>query len=88
MKFGKKSAIASKKINSEPLHNKKYLKTKIKSYKGKLNTKEGSQCIYISVILIHSVYRKCKNYYPRVFLEKYGYVLKKILMKSILIKKF
>ena len=32
IKFGKKSAITSKKINnSESIHNKKYLKTKIKS---------------------------------------------------------
>ena len=36
----------------------KDLKIKIKSYKGKINTKEGSQQIYISVILIDSVYRK------------------------------
>ena len=53
-----------KKVNSEPRHNKKYLKTKIKSYKGKFNTKEGPQCIYISVILTDSVYRKDKKYYP------------------------
>ena len=29
--------------------------------------KEGSQCIYLSVILIDSVYRKDENYYPQVF---------------------
>ena len=28
--------------------------------------KEGSQCIWLSVILIDSVYRKYKNYYPQV----------------------
>ena len=39
----------------------KDLKIKIKSYKGKINTKEGSQQIYISVILIDSVYRKFKK---------------------------
>ena len=49
----KKLAIASKKnleFNSEPVSNKSYLNTKIKSYKGKVNThfhnkktpKEGS----------------------------------------------
>ena len=31
--------------------------------------KEGSQCICLSVILIDSVYRKDKHYYPKVFLE-------------------
>ena len=50
-----------KKMNSEPVHNKKYLKTKIKSFKGKINTKERYHCIYITVILIDSVYRKGKN---------------------------
>ena len=58
MKFGKNLAIASKKFNNEPAHDKKYLKTEIKSFKGKINTKEGSQRIYISVILI---YRKLSS---------------------------
>ena len=31
--------------------------------------KEGSQCICLSVVLIDSVYRTGKNYYPQVFLE-------------------
>ena len=47
---------------SELVHNKKYLKAKIKSDKGKINTKECSQCIYIPVILIDSVYRKDKRW--------------------------
>ena len=72
----KVSNITSKKIYSEPVHNIKYLKTKIKPFKEKINTKESSQCIYISAILIDSVYRKDKNYYPQVFLVKYGYVVK------------
>ena len=32
--------------------------------------KNVSQCIYVSVILIDSVFRTGKNYYPWVFLEK------------------
>ena len=54
-----------KEFNSKPIYNKKYLKTKIKSYQGKITNfsndkmlKEGSQYISISVILIDSVYRK------------------------------
>ena len=66
------------------VYNKKYIKTKIKSYNGKVNTsfhnnkisKEGSQCICLSVILIDSVYKKNKNYYPQVFLEECKYVVK------------
>ena len=31
--------------------------------------KEGSQCIYLLVILIDSVFRKGKNSFPQVFSE-------------------
>ena len=61
MKFGEELAISSKKnLVVELVHNKTYLK---------INTKEDSQCICTSVILIDSVYRKDKNCYPQVFLE-------------------
>ena len=70
-----------KEFDSELLYNEKYLRTKIKSYKRKINTnfcnnkisKEGSQCISLSAFLIDSVYRKDKNYYPQVFLEECKY---------------
>ena len=62
----------------EPLYNEKYLKTWKKSYEGKISTKmhsgnipkEGSQYISLSVILINSVYRSGKHYYPQVLLEE------------------
>ena len=39
MKFGEKSARASKKkFDSEPVYDEKYLKAKTKSYKGKIIT--------------------------------------------------
>ena len=55
-----------KEFHSEPVYNEKYLRTKIKSYKRKINTNfhnnkisnESSECICLSVILIDSVYRK------------------------------
>ena len=53
-----------KKFNSELIYNKKQLKAEKKSYNGKANTKESSQYIYISVILIDSIYIKDENYYP------------------------
>ena len=73
-----------KEFDSDPVYNKKYLKAKIKSYNGKINTnfhnnkipKEGSQCICLSVILINSVFRTSKNYYPEIFLEECKYVVK------------
>ena len=66
-----------KEFDSEPVYNEKYLKAKIKSYNGKINTnfhnnkitKEGSQFICLSVILIDSNFRTSKNYYPQMFLE-------------------
>ena len=73
-----------KEFDVEPVYNEKYLKAKIKSYNGKINTnfhnnkipKEGSQFICLSVILISSVCRTGKNYYPQVFLEECKYVVK------------
>ena len=66
-----------KEFDSEPVYNEKYLKAKIKSYNGKINTnfhnnkitKEGSQFFCLSVILIDSNFRTSKNYYPQMFLE-------------------
>ena len=55
MKFGKKVKIVLKKIDSEPVYNEKYLKTKIRSYNRKSNTnfynnkipKESFKLIYL-----------------------------------------
>ena len=65
-------------FDSEPIYNEKYIKTKIKFYEGKINTnfhgdkviKEGSQCICLLAILIHSVLRMGNNYYPLELLEE------------------
>ena len=66
--------------------NEKYLKAKIKPYNGKINTNfhhnkipdEDSQFICLLVILIDSVFKIGKSYYPQVFLEECKYaVLKK-----------
>ena len=82
-----------KEFDSDPVYNKKYLKAKIKSYNGKINTnfhnnkipKEGSQCICLSVILINSVFRTSKNYYPEMFLEECKYVVKSKNMSKYII---
>ena len=68
---------------SEPVYNKNDLKAEKKSYNEKVNKKKGCQCIYISVILIVSVYIKDKNYYSQVFLEKYKYVREKKMSNFI-----
>ena len=83
-----------KEFDSEPLYNEKYLKAKIKSCNGKINTnfhnnklpKEGSRFICLSVILIDPAFKTGNNYYPQVFLEECKYVVKeKKICLSILL---
>ena len=85
MKFEKNLKIASKKaFDSEQVYNEKYLKGKLKPYNGKIKkkiynnkiSKEGSQCIFLSVILINSIFKTGKIYYPQLFLEECKYVVK------------
>ena len=81
-----------KEFDSEPVYNEKYLKSKINSCNGEINTnfhnnkipKEGSQFTCLSVNLIDSVFRTGKNYYPQVFLEECKYfVIKKKMPEHI-----
>ena len=83
--WDKVSKVIKKEFDSKPVYSNKYLKTKIKPYEGQINTnfhenkvpKEGSQYICLSVILIDSVFRTGKNYYPQVFLEECKHVVKR-----------
>ena len=87
------SKIIKKEFDSKPLYHEKYLKTKIKPYKGKINTnfhnnkvpKEDSKCICLSVILINSVFRTGNNYYPQMFLEECKYFVKEKKMPKYII---
>ena len=88
--------VIKKEFDCEPVYNEKYLKAKIKSYNGKINTsfcnnkipKEGSQFICLSVILIDSVFRSGKNYYPQVFSEECKYIFKeKKIAKYVIVDK-
>ena len=82
MKFGRELKILSKK--NLIVYHEKYLKAERKSYNGIINTnfyndkipEEDSQFICLSVILIDSVFRTGKSYYPQVFLEECEYVVK------------
>ena len=38
--------------------------------------KENSHCICLSVVMIDSVFKIYKNYYPQEFLEEYKYIVK------------
>ena len=67
-----------KEFDSELAYSEKYLQAKIKSYNRKISTdfhnneisKEASQFICWSIILINSIFRTGKNYSPRVFVEE------------------
>ena len=80
----KVSKSIKKEFASELIYTKKYLETKIKSYRGKINSnfrnnkipKKCFQCICLSVILINSAFRTGSNYYRQVFLEEFKYVVK------------
>ena len=39
-------------------------------------SKEGPHCICLLVVLIDTVFKMGKNYYPQVFLEKCKYIAK------------
>ena len=88
MIFGTDSAIVLRKgFGSERLYNEIDLKVKIKYQEGNVNTcfhnnkmpKEGSHCICLSAVLIHSDLQIGKNYYPPVLLEKCKYIVKLII---------
>ena len=64
----KVSNIIKNEFNSELIYSKKYLQTE------KTHTKASFQCLFASIILIDSIYRKDQNYYPEVFLEKYYFI--------------
>ena len=64
----------------------KYIKTKIKVYAGSMITnlhnkkipKEKSPCKCLSIIMLDSVIKANKKYYPQTFLEECNYVQEKI----------
>ena len=59
-------------------------KTKTESCEGKISTnfhdngmpKKGSCCISLSIVLIDSLFKIGKNYYPQVSLEECKYIVK------------
>ena len=71
-------------FDSGHVYNENYLKAKVKSDNGKINTnfynnkilEKGSHCICLSTILIDFVSRTGENYYPQLFLEECKFVVK------------
>ena len=82
--WGKVSCNIKKGFDGESVYNEQYLKTKTKSYEGKINTnshderipKESSHYICLFLILIDSVFKIGKNCYLQVMLEEFKYMVK------------
>ena len=75
--WDKVSFDIKKEFDSEPVYNKKALKTNIKSYDNEVADfldkeipKVGSDCTCLAVITIGSDLKKGKNYYSQVFLKE------------------
>ena len=88
--WGKVSNLMKIGLDSGPVYDDKYIKTKIKSYNGRINAnfhgskiqKKGVHCVYLPVILLNSVVKIGKNYYLQVFLEECKYIKKEYKMKK------
>ena len=82
------------KFDTEPVYgdNDKYIKTKIKSYGDKINTnfqdkiipKENTSYKCLSLIILDSVIRANKKYYPQTLLEECKYEIKKNKMENLI----
>ena len=86
--------LLSIKFDSEPVYsdNDKYIKTKIKLYGDKINTnfqskkipKENVSYKCLSLIMLDSVIRANKKYYPETLLEECKYENKKNKMENLI----
>ena len=82
------------KFDSEPVYgdSDKYIKTKIKMYEDRVNTnfqgkkvpKENAAYKCLSLIMLDSVIRANKKYYPQTLLEECKYVIRKNKMEKFI----
>ena len=82
------------KFDIEPVYgdNDKYIKTKIKLYGDKINTnfqdkkipKENASYKSLSLVMLDSVIRANKKYYPQTLLEEFKYEIKKNKMENLI----
>ena len=84
--WDKVSADIKKEFDSEPVYNKEFLKTKIKSHGDEVKDfydkkipKVDSNHSSLAVISLDSALKKDDNYYPQVFLKECKYIEKKVI---------
>ena len=92
--WGKISSSIGKEVGSGPVYgdSDKYIKIKIKSYEYKVNTnlqdrklpKENTSQKRLSLIMLDSVIRVNKKYYPQTLLERCKYETKKNKMENFI----
>ena len=84
--WDKVSADIRKEFDSEPVYNKNYLKTKIKSHGNEVTDfydkkipKLGARRTCLAVISLDLALKRDDIYYPQAFLEKCKYIEKKVV---------
>ena len=80
-------------FDSEPVYgdNNKYINTKIKMHEDRVNSnfegkkvpKENASYKYLSLIMLDSIIRVNKKYYPQTLLEECKYVVRKNKMENL-----
>ena len=94
--MGKISNLMNIEFDSEPVYGDgdKYIKTKTKMYEDRVNTnfqvkkvpKENASYKCLSLIMLDSVIRVNKKYYPQTLLEERKYVIRKNKMDNLINK--
>ena len=88
----KVKSLLNIKFDSEPVYgdNDKYIKKKtyggslITNFQGKNMPKEKAPCKSLSIIMLDSVIKAKKKYYPQTLFEECKYELKKIKMENLI----
>ena len=93
-KLEKISNLMNIEFDSESVYsdNDKYIKTKIKMYEDRVNAnfqgkkvpKENASYKCLSLIMLDSVIRVNKKYYPQTLLEEFKYVIRKNKMENFI----
>ena len=93
-KWKKVETLLKIEFDSKPVHgdDNKYIKTKVKifnnsmitNFQGKKMPIEKALCKCLSIIMIDSVIKAKKKYYPQILLEECKYEQEKIKMKNLI----
>ena len=88
----KVSSLMKIEFDSEPVYGDKCINTKIRSYKDRIDADvygkgipiKNAACSCLSLIVLESVIRASKKYYPQTFLEECKYEVKRRKWRNLL----